>query len=836
MMILFALMIPLILLFTGLAFDLGWYYLNVSRMQNAADAAALAGARTIINGNSAKLKDLVPVLVSKLPADNGLDDDGEPKVETSTSTETTTDTDETDEGTTITTTVTTTTTITTISKTQLKDLNWSSGDATAKTYVAKNLAGNSATEGTILDRWNTSKDTADRQVDTNLNLVKVNGDFYYVVELGESIKHFFLSGWFGNMNSKVVAIAKLVPKDQVTIDTNTEVKTWEEFIAKLRDVINKNVIVGNWQVQNAHKNTGGVNSKNANLQVANLDLEITDSTGQKVTFRDSNGNEREKITLYEASFGTEVYSDAWNHFQDFYNHYYLGDFYRKVNAVVKDDVLFTAATDGDDFIDRNLNKGTITSYGAGKYGEGSSVAATSASINADPNNLAYNPGKSNTLKTYQDGITERDTVGLPYTWKRLDSINIDFRIEYRFDENSRWLSEDWDIDLDDFNGVTVDNAKFETSGDDLNKISHKKVKRLRIHTSVDFEDPYPVREDFVKENSATEGDKDVLWARIESEPILYHPDVTERARAAGLYSESKISARGFNSVNQIILNFNQSNYDKSDSERYRPLIIFYDGPESYSIYSTYDTVNKFVRKSKPVIVNLNAPYRAVLYMPNSPVVIVGDHQSAFRGFIVAKSYLALKDDSDFISAEEYLRENSGLQGDELTEAIYKYAYRYFNQPNRQYEYNRKIKADGTIGYQDVGVTGDKYSSQVTSDDKAYRVKIYFAKDDPETDPAKKTRYYKICGKNDVCPNEFTVTVNNRQYTCFRDDNGMKYIKSVEENGIGMYVDQYGDIQYKELNNRPTKCGTYDNFGRTDFTTHNYHVETFSEHNLLLSGN
>ena len=42
MLVLFALMIPVILLFVGLALDLGWYYLNVSRLQNAADAAALA--------------------------------------------------------------------------------------------------------------------------------------------------------------------------------------------------------------------------------------------------------------------------------------------------------------------------------------------------------------------------------------------------------------------------------------------------------------------------------------------------------------------------------------------------------------------------------------------------------------------------------------------------------------------------------------------------------------------------------------------------------------------------------------------------------------------------
>ena len=558
---------------------------------------------------------------------------------------------------------------------------------------------------------------------------------------------------------------------------------------------------------------------------------IDPTTGEKVEFLDSEGNKRAKVTKYEASFGNPVYSDAWNHFQDFKNHYYLGDFYRKENVVVKDDVLFTEEPNGTDIIDRDGNKGTITSYGKGKYGESSSVTATSASINTNSSSKAYNPGKSGTLKTHQDGITEKDTVGLPYTWKRLDSINIDFRIEDTL--SGKWISEDknvvedWDLELG-FDGVTTANDRFETSGgEEVNRIRHRDVKRLRIHTSVNFEDPYPVRPDV-----DTEEEPDILWGRIESEPILYHPDIMDRVY--GILN-SGISSAGLNSVNQIILNFNQSNYNTAN-QKYRPLIIFYDGPETYSIYSWYDTVNKFVRKSKPVIVNLNAPYRGILYMPNSPVVILGteENKNKFRGFIVAKSYVQLKDDSDFISAEDYLEKNMGLQGDELTEAIYKYAYRYFNKPNRQYEYTRKgLNAKGEIEYQDVG--GTNISSQVTSDKKAYRLKVYYAKDDPETDPAKKKRYCKMYGKNSVCPNEFTVTVNNKTYTCFKDDNGMQYIKPVEENGIDMFVDQYGDIQYKEWKNRPTKIGEYDNFGRTDFTTHDYHVETFLDHNLLLSG-
>lgn len=43
-LVLYALLIPTLLVFAGAGLDLGWYYLTVSRMQNASDAAVMAGA------------------------------------------------------------------------------------------------------------------------------------------------------------------------------------------------------------------------------------------------------------------------------------------------------------------------------------------------------------------------------------------------------------------------------------------------------------------------------------------------------------------------------------------------------------------------------------------------------------------------------------------------------------------------------------------------------------------------------------------------------------------------------------------------------------------------
>ena len=46
-MILYALLTPLLFAVAGASLDLGWYYLNLSKLQNAADTAALAGANVI---------------------------------------------------------------------------------------------------------------------------------------------------------------------------------------------------------------------------------------------------------------------------------------------------------------------------------------------------------------------------------------------------------------------------------------------------------------------------------------------------------------------------------------------------------------------------------------------------------------------------------------------------------------------------------------------------------------------------------------------------------------------------------------------------------------------
>ena len=668
--ILFALLMPILFLFVGVALDFGWYYLNVSRLQNAADAAAVAGAQAISDNFSdyknISLVNHYPGKVSNQYRANG--------------------------------------------DSELKTIE--NSKVVAEEYAGKNLSGN---KDKLINSW--TKNEIETEGPT---LYEQDDNLYFVVKLKDTIRHFFLSSWFDDMVAPVTAVAMIsktaiAPTDTIGGTTggsspmpdlpsmpempnispvsdmpalpDNPLIISETFKENIETDRNQNVIVGNWQVQNAYKND-------------NKTTETIERDGQSV-----------QVTKYEAIFETPVYSERWNHFQDFYNHYATGDLYRTGTVTVLDDV----KTDND---------GNITSYGVI-----SSVAATSASINTDKNSIAYNPGHPGTLKTHKAGIDERDTVGLPYTADKLDSINIDFRTEVTL--SGKWLEEDWDISKG-FDGVTP--TKNKKGWNDSNK---ETIGRLRIHTSINFDGVYKAREDDNRQKE-NKGSYDVLWARIESEPILYHPDKIRDNQQPGY----KINEPNLNSVNQIIINANKSNTGTGN----RPYIIFYDGPETNDVYDSYKSRTDVLhRKSLPVILNLYVPFNAILYMPKSPVVIIGDAKDYFQGFVVAQKYMRLKDDSDFVLAS------------------------------------------------------DPTSIEALS---LYSMQTYYAKDDKNTN---KTPYYKI----------------------------------TDENGIEMFVDQYGDIQFADLSAPPTRYGTYSTFGRKELDDptngNSYNVPQSSYDNMLLSG-
>jgi uncharacterized protein (UPF0333 family) len=269
--LLFALLMPIFILFLGATLDLGWYYLNVSRLQNAADAAAVAGAQTLVSNNET-FKDYKNIsLIGRYP------------VKVSNEYRTFDDSE-----------------LDTIESTKI----------VVEKYVGKNLS--HGDEESMIDSWTTS------DIETEQGLYKEDENFYYVVQLREEIRHFFMPGWFNEMNAPVTAIAML-SKDANNINMNIlmpepdnadmpqptspvkPVVSNRSLVDVLEKLKNENVIVGNWEVQNIYKD---INNPDTNPTTGVKDEE----TG-------------EWMTEFKKRFGYELYTDNWNQYQDTQNHY-----------------------------------------------------------------------------------------------------------------------------------------------------------------------------------------------------------------------------------------------------------------------------------------------------------------------------------------------------------------------------------------------------------------------------------------------------------------------------------------------------------------------------------
>ncbi|MBR4151867.1 MAG: pilus assembly protein [Selenomonadaceae bacterium] len=596
--LLFALLMPVFLLFFGVVLDLGWYYLNVSRMQNAADAAAVAGAQSLVSKENFKdYKNIA--LVGKYPAKVSNEyrsvDDSEKKM--------------------------------------INDVKYD-----AEKYVGKNLAGKD--DDSYIDAWTKSK------IQTAQGLYEKDENLYFVVQLREEIKHFFLAGWFDSMSAPVTAVALLSKNEINAQDTDTQgdkaetlndnseepqmpslfsslvndVTVSEEFNEEMTTIKNKSVIVGNWEVQNTYR---------------------TNNTSES---RDQDTGE--ELLEFNAHFGYDFYKDRWNQYQDKNNHYTAGN-HRRTETVI------------------------VTPNKEAKHNTGNNTTRGKDS-NGKENNCYSTPANGYNI----------------YSEEEVDSLNIDFKQDVKFKSApTKDTTGDWDLTLPKAYSVISDLKSNEGfSGKESAAAS------MRIHTMINFNEAHKERS--AEERKKSEigkkeiGLRDILWVRIESEPMLSEPDLVNDNNAI----TSKIGKMTeLNSVRQIILNFNASNA----GNEYRPVVIFYDGPETFDVYASYrEKEDVLHRKSLPVIVNLNADFNGILYMPNSPVVLNGKGYK-FKGFIVAKEYKLLKTEDDFVQDPS----NDEIYYTDLADKLNKYFKITDEHGNTMF-----IDAKGEVQYKDEADT------------------------------------------------------------------------------------------------------------------------------------
>ena len=507
-MVLYVLLIPILFLLVGVGIDLGWYFINVSRLQNAADAAALAGASELVEDGKTMESYYVDGL-TYLPKDIA-DENKYKKFNV-----------EGENG-----------------KISKEEVEIKQGKAEAQLYAVKNLnpadvtveKAVNASKKTVTNGWTSSMEKKDnvnfgatlytRLVDKDreeLAGMASTGYRYYQVELTEKVNHLFLRG-YSPMQAKVVACAVLKPRDN--------------DLFRALDNLEKEKVIAN-------------------------------------VLRE------EKLRYYKGN---------WAHYQDQAIYYTKGDNNREEVVNVGFEFRNDKITDA---------KGS-----------------NSSDRIADKYTFSYNKGDPSDV----------------------DSLNLDFRLEYNF--SSKFYGKDWDLRSELPTGVELRDstdlslAKGWRVGDE--------AALYRVVTSFNFSYAWDNRH-LTDSDSSNDLTPDVLWTHIESEPLWFE------------YGSS------WNSVHQIVFNAQVSNADTAPDStkeingvkvyKKRPFFIFYTGPEVYDMNST-------VRQSQPVILNLYCDWNACLFLPNSPVIINGNGHK-LTGFVVAKEFRRLATLDDYSDTDKY---------------------------------------------------------------------------------------------------------------------------------------------------------------------------------------
>lgn len=295
---LYGLLIPFLLLFVGVGLDLGWYYLNVSRLQNAADAAALAGAQALVEKEYAFEDYYVVSLASNaLPEDfddyeNVFDNTFKGKLYNYKEKDDIADT--------------------------LKN-----GRTYAEEYTRKNLSDAEAVDSSTdnkdtlsaLDGWSISVKNDDKKVNGKIELKyklvdgknDVLGPLYYVVSLHEKIRHFFMGGWFEDMDAPVRAVVLLQPHDRnlvvgmQSLERKEVIDNWEYANRYKTDAYS-----GNWNHYMAGTSSDAVKYTSGNVY-------RTESVGVRPVKRSgSNGSDGQSTSANGGKFYNENEVDSIN--------------------------------------------------------------------------------------------------------------------------------------------------------------------------------------------------------------------------------------------------------------------------------------------------------------------------------------------------------------------------------------------------------------------------------------------------------------------------------------------------------------------------------------------
>lgn len=529
-MILYGLLMPLLFLCAGVGLDLGWYYLNVSRLQNAADAAVVAGAHAFVDDINAKnkaAKNLINYSYDGSLVENSfyaaLD-------------------------------------ITT---------NTSAGDTVAADYALKNLS--DAAAWTKVENGNyTLNDSWGRGGSSEVTLTPAlyknsidsnNEIFYYVVYLTEKVEHLLMPGWFEAIEAPVIAVAML----SKTVEA-------APAAAPVTLIFDAN---------------GGSFSNNT----------TTDS--KSLTNPSEMENDGVSIPL-SASSGAPIYMNNQKEFKGWSTNPNPSEY--EIIDIFKDGAQLTKTELAKLFGDKT----TVTLYAVWEKVKPTNNRTLWEQMQYLIAKNVYDPDWDVSVQKYgKVGQTAKivhnsfDTVDNTYInsyhyYTELINLETAVTNSTNVGNETRYFI---DFRRNDYVWTYLTNPKYYYG---------ENVSNFRVHSLFNVNKAYDVRSD---------KNDDPLYLRIEAEP---GNDYTSSDTQNGTY------AKNFTPIRQIVININADN--TADSKR--PLFFYYDGP---------DAVKSHNAAPQPVILNLNANFKGVLFMPDVPVVINGNGYT-FEGFIVASEF------------------------------------------------------------------------------------------------------------------------------------------------------------------------------------------------------
>ena len=407
-------------------------------------------------------------------------------------------------------------------------------------------------------------------------------------------------------------------------------------------------------------------------------------------------------------------------------------------------------------------------------GDNTTNAARARSVQAKGNeHVEGNYYRTETLTLHGWSIAttgKGSTTGNKMDQRNLDNLFVDFKVDINGQNFSKdmdlgtdtLLSSQIDVSSSDYN-LDVNNKRIENNQWYYNNtIEGKTILNYRIHDLINIGKWNGSSYTYEYHVRPGKEPPDPLYVYIESENI---------------YSHQYQSTTSFNTVRQIIININAANTDENKD---RPIFFFYDGPEKIEGKSTktwhedwresWKYPSRYAdnpRNSLPVILNLNADFRGVLYMPNSPVVVNGNGYN-FEGFVVAQEFLHLKNAEKDLESYTYVEENDETS-DEETDELYA---KYYNDKLEDFPATKTI--DGVTCEKKIDSTGNVvYGIKHTDADGKERFEIKYT-------------YTKITQEK---------------------SNLLKTFANYEKEYIDLYpmfIDEWGNVQYIEDPIEPTQ--------------------------------